>query len=238
MSNVSDRLDLSRKQKIDQRLGLELFLTRVLKRIGVSNMKRRTATLLATAVSALALTFAGAAGANAAMPPSTPTPSATGGIITICPGTTLNLDDGNGVPLSAAAQQQLINALVFKCENPNAPASGEVNASGVHSFAVSPDAHTIPGVGYLAARLSIAPGSYKARADASSLVAGTKTLTCEYEVGGGAWQICGGPITILGSSGQTSQIEFCPLPGQPTEVMAWLDYNGAQYYDSVYGTTE
>ncbi|WP_157560859.1 hypothetical protein [Humibacter albus] len=204
----------------------------------LKDMKRRTVTLLATVVGTLALTFAGTAGANAATTPSAPTPSATGGIITICPGTTLNLDDAHGVPLSMAAQRQLINSLVFKCENPDAPASGEVTSSGVHSFAVTPDATTIPGVGYLAARLSIAPGSYKARADASSLAAGSKTLTCDYEIGGGAWQICGGPILILGSSGQTSQVEFCPVPGQPTEVMAWLDYKGAQYYDSVYGTTK
>lgn len=192
--------------------------------------------LAATAVAALALV--GTQTADAATTAG-PNPSPDGGVITVCPGTSLSLDDTMGIPLPVADQQALIDATTFMCDHPVLPQSSQVGANSSSLAGVAPNAVVIDGVGYLAAQLSISPGAFSANAAASSMPYGPqKTLSCEYRIGGGAWQECGGPITTVDTYASTSTVGFCPVPGLLAEVYAFLTYGGADYYDYASGVTE
>jgi hypothetical protein len=209
-------------------------------RIGSSVMKssmRKWLVSAAVGASAGALLLLGAGPANAATI-TTPAVSPSGGIVTVCSGTTANLDDETGVPLPLDQQQRLLNVLAWKCAHPNAPARGMFTLGSDANFA-SPMGTTIPGVGYLAAHLSISPGLMSWHTSASSMTYGPqRTLECVIQYNGGAASDCGdasGPGTSLTTRTNTA---FCPAPGESIEVTAWLGIGRSEYYDSAYGVTE
>lgn len=184
-------------------------------------------------ISAAAILVLGVTPANAASSP--PTPSESGGLVVVCPGTTANLNDSTGTPLPLATQKRMLGHLSLKCAHPNAPASGVYTQSDQAS--VVPLGKDTP-VGHLSANLTITPGLMTWSASASSMPYGVqKTLDCEIQEGGGAWENCGSANGI-GTSLTTRTNQICPVPGQSVEVDAWLDINSTQYYDAAYGTTK
>jgi hypothetical protein len=165
-----------------------------------------------------------------------PSPSPSGGIVTVCPGTTVDLDSSNGTPLPLDVQQRMITVMSWRCTHPDAPARGMFTPGSNANF-VSPMGTTFP-IGYVAAHLSISPGSLSYHTTASSMSYGpSKTLDCVIQFNGGPGENCGS-ASGTGTSLSTRTNLECPAPGQHVEVTAWLLLGGSEYYDSAYGVTQ
>jgi hypothetical protein len=120
------------------------------------NFRSRFTAVVITAGSLLIAGSSLAAPANAASP--TPSPSASGGTVTVCPGNTVDLNDAAGKPLPIADQQDLITAIKDYCST----------ISGSHSsqLFVQPDASRI---GHLAAHIFVTPANLTFYTTASSM---------------------------------------------------------------------
>jgi hypothetical protein len=114
----------------------------------------RSLVALGTLALGLGASLAAVAPASAA---TAPVPSASGGVVTICPGTEVNLNDvSTGQPLALQTQRDMIAHFQWKCAHPNAGTHGATIAGGGRSM--SPRKF-ISGVGDLTAHLVITVGS-------------------------------------------------------------------------------
>jgi hypothetical protein len=180
-----------------------------------------------------------AAPANAvAKAVSPPAPSAAGGVVTVCPGVRLNLDDPSGKPLPIAEQKSSINALSYRCDHPGQSSSVISAPAGAESRGATPDASIGKNGGEVLMHIQVAPGDLRLSASANSMSYGThRTLSCDYSIGGGTYQSCGrasGPGTYL----LTRTDEFCPVPGKRVDGIAEIAWGSVAYYDDASAITQ
>ncbi|NUU05146.1 hypothetical protein [Leifsonia sp. C5G2] len=159
----------------------------------------------------------------------------TGGAVTICPGTTVDLNDQRtGAPLSLDHQQRVIDFFSWKCAHPYAGPKGSTAPAG---RTVTPMKY-INRVGDLSADLLISPGNLEWWTTASSMTTGTyRHLYCESRMSYGTWADCG-DADGSGSSLRTRLNQICPQKGQHFEVEAFLAVGGSDYFDTAEGTTQ
>jgi hypothetical protein len=186
-------------------------------------------------------TFATLIGASlAAMAPASAatvaSPSESGGIVTICPGTDVDLNDvTSGQPLPIQTQRDMIAHFQWKCAHPNAGTHGSTVTSSGRTM--SPN-KSISGVGELIAHLVITVGSVTWWTTASSMPVGPdRTLECTSRINNGTWGNCGN-AEGTGSALTTRTNSYCPPKGQEFEVEAWLLTSGGDYWDDAYGVTK
>lgn len=194
---------------------------------------------LALAVAALALVGSAAvAPANAAGGPSAPTNSSADGIVTVCPGVSYNSSiDAAGNPLTNKQVATLAKHMEYRCAHPgmknsNTPpqtkSKGKLSGPG----SVTPNASVLGGDLTAFLYMSTDGNWLNYFTQAVSMPSGDKTLTCEIAWNNGAWSDCG-DATGTGSTLSTRNNQSpCPPTGNHIEVTAWLDYGGAQYWDS------
>jgi hypothetical protein len=194
--------------------------------------------LVRRALFGAAITVLTAAGALAAATPASaaePAPSSSGGVVTICPGTEVSLDDQDtGAPLALGEQQALIDHFELRCAHPTTASQGAISTTS-GGRTVSPNKSVA--IGDVTAHLTITPGNVVWSTTASSLPSGTKKLNCTSRVNGGTWHDCG-EATGTGSSLSTRTNQTCPPKGQKWEVEAFLRYGSADYWDVASGVTK
>lgn len=210
-------------------------------------MKRSISSLVLSvpvALASCAVSLFGVPAANAAAPASN-TPPATG-VITVCPGVSYSLFDVNGVPITKDREKIMAEHMRIKCEYLRSGEAGLLKSGTKRQETQSKAAPgtltpmgTETDAGYLSAVLNISPGAMSYWATASSMPPNTpKTLSCEISMNNGPFQDCGSADGYSTTYLSTRTNEECPYPDQPVEVDAWLNINGADYWDAAYGTTQ
>lgn len=196
-------------------------------------MKKSISALVGTTFAA-AMILAGAQTASAT--DAVPTPSAAGGVVTVCADESVNLNATDGSVLPTDEQQQLIDHAAFRCANGDL-SHGAMQAGTTSTLQQSKAVTLASSSPTVTAHLTLTVGLARWLATAQHASSVHKKLTCEYRVNYAAWTSCGeadGTQTYL--STRTNSI--CPPKGEHWEVEAFLREGRVDYFDTASGISK
>lgn len=175
-----------------------------------------------------------------------PSPNPAGGVLTVCAGNDLNLNDANGVPYSLEDQQAYIDNVWYgSC----APSQQPMAANAKDKLTAKPNILPDPPrtYGYAQAELHITPGLMVWYATMYGWPKTyNKTVSCTWKMGentsGGLgkvdWTGCGTFGPTKESSGSTRENSVCPPKGKLVEVSSQVTFKGTYITDTATGVTK